>query len=88
LKKDIVNGIFAVTYFYKKANEREKKDEEDDDKIKYLPLNFLIDSENEKILTESIPDFSFEKVNNFIINSFFIKFRSTVHLYKRGSSES
>ena len=62
-----------MTYFYKKANEREQRDdEEDDDKIKYLPLNFLIDSENEKILTESIPDFSFEKVNNFLIIFFIL----------------
>ena len=70
---DIVNGIFAVTYFYKKANERrfndknssseeEKNSDEEEDKIRYLPLNFLLEGENENILKESIPDFSFEKV--------------------------
>ena len=85
---DIVNGIFAVTHFYKKANERkyiaknqanneigqkeEEKnvdnEEDNDDKIKYLPLDFLVDIANENILTESIPDFSFEKVGKLYLD--------------------
>lgn len=60
-----MNGIFAVTYFYKQANERErsqKKTIEEENGIKYLPIDFLTEIENENILKEAIPDFSFEKV--------------------------
>lgn len=74
--KDIVNGIFAVIYFYKKANEQKQKtkknfekeeqkeseDDESDDRYKYLSLEFLTEIANENILKEFIPDFPFEKV--------------------------
>ncbi len=67
---DIINGIFMVTSFYKKANSILKNSaNSENNEFKYCSLEIILSKEGKIELEEFIPNFSLEKVSNFCFSS-------------------